>query len=159
MHPNAELLTRFYAAFARRDAEAMAACYAPDVVFSDPVFPKLEGVQAGNMWRMLCAAGKDLRVEASGIEADDTTGRAHWDAWYTFSATGRSVHNIIDARFEFANGLIRRHTDTFDLWRWSRLALGPSGLFLGWSPLVQNTIRDRARRGLEKWTADAAKRA
>jgi hypothetical protein len=98
-------------------------------------------------------------VEASGIEADDTTGRAHWDAWYTFSATGRSVHNIIDARFEFADGLIRRHTDTFDLWRWSRLALGPSGLFLGWSPLVQNTIRDRARRGLEKWTADAAKRA
>ena len=65
---------------------------------------------------------------------------------------------IIDARFEFADGLIRRHTDTFDLWRWSRLALGPSGLFLGWSPLVQNTIRDRARRGLEKWTADAAKR-
>ena len=158
MHPNAELLTRFYAAFARRDAESMAACYAPDVVFSDPVFPKLEGAQAGNMWRMLCAAGKDLRIEASGIEADDTSARAHWDAWYTFSGTGRAVHNIIDARFEFANGLIRRHTDTFDLWRWSRLALGPSGLFLGWSPLVQNTIRDRARRGLEKWTADAAKR-
>jgi ketosteroid isomerase-like protein len=159
MHPNAELLTRFYAAFARRDAESMAACYAPDVVFSDPVFPRLEGAQAGNMWRMLCAAGKDLRIEASGIEADDATGRAHWDAWYTFSGTGRAVHNIIDARFEFANGLIRRHTDTFDLWRWSRLALGPSGLFLGWSPLVQNTIRDRARRGLEKWTAEVSTRA
>jgi len=36
--PNAALIQRFYEAFQRSDAEAMAACYAPDVQFSDPVF-------------------------------------------------------------------------------------------------------------------------
>ncbi len=38
MPSNAAVIEQFYAAFARRDAEAMAACYAPDVVFAEPVF-------------------------------------------------------------------------------------------------------------------------
>ena len=33
---NADLIERFYAAFAARDGGAMAACYAPDARFSDP---------------------------------------------------------------------------------------------------------------------------
>ena len=33
MHPNAETIKRFYAAFAELDPEAMAACYADDVRF------------------------------------------------------------------------------------------------------------------------------
>ena len=36
---NKQLIERFYAAFGRRDGDAMAACYAPDASFSDPVFP------------------------------------------------------------------------------------------------------------------------
>jgi ketosteroid isomerase-like protein len=151
MHPNAELVTKFYEAFGRRDAEGMVACYAPDVVFSDPVFPNLRGAEAGAMWRMLCERGKDLRVEASGIDADDREGRAHWDAYYTFSATGKKVHNVIDARFEFRDGRIARHTDTFDLTRWAGMALGLKGKLLGWAPPVQNAIRKQADAGLRAW--------
>ncbi len=151
MHPNAQLITDFYAAFGRRDAEGMVACYAPDVVFSDPVFPNLRGDEARAMWRMLCERGQDLRIEASGIEADDRAGKAHWDAWYTFSATGQKVHNIIDARFEFANGKIARHTDTFDLRRWAGMALGMKGKLLGWLPPVQNAIRKQGDAGLRAW--------
>jgi ketosteroid isomerase-like protein len=80
MHPNTALIHRFYDAFAARDAEAMAACYAAEIRFSDPVFPDLRGRDAGNLWRMLCEAGKDLRIEASEIEADDASGRARWVA-------------------------------------------------------------------------------
>ena len=36
-HPNAELLRRFYAAFAALDAATMAACYASDAQFQDEV--------------------------------------------------------------------------------------------------------------------------
>ena len=100
MHPNADLIERFYAAFARRDWAAMAACYHPQVHFSDEVFD-LHGVDAGLMWRMLCTSGRDLQIEASGIAADAARGQAHWDAHYTFGATGRKVLNRIDARFEF----------------------------------------------------------
>nr|MBA2321513.1 nuclear transport factor 2 family protein [Deltaproteobacteria bacterium] len=58
------LVNKFYAAFAQRDGESMAACYHPDVHFSDPVFPDLRGRDAGDMWRMLTSTGKDLQVVA-----------------------------------------------------------------------------------------------
>lgn len=35
MHPNADLLTRFYTALGNRDADVMVACYHPDVEFVD----------------------------------------------------------------------------------------------------------------------------
>ena len=41
----------------------MAACYGPDVQFSDPVFTDLRGRQAGDMWRILTGAPGDVRIE------------------------------------------------------------------------------------------------
>jgi ketosteroid isomerase-like protein len=148
MHPNAELIRRFYDAFGRRDAEGMAACYADDVRFSDPAFPDLRGKNAGDMWRMLCEAGKDLRIEASEIDADDTTGRARWVAHYTFSATGRPVVNDIRASFRFQNGRIVEHRDVFDFGRWARQALGMPGLLLGWTGWMRGQVQARAAKGL-----------
>ena len=37
-HPNAALIDGLYAAFRKRDARAMAACYQPDATFRDPIF-------------------------------------------------------------------------------------------------------------------------
>ncbi|WP_412062036.1 nuclear transport factor 2 family protein [Rubrivirga sp. IMCC45206] len=150
MHPHAALLTQFYAALSQRDGDAMAACYHPEVHFRDPVFD-LRGPRAGAMWRMLCARGKDLTVVASGIAADDDAGAAHWEADYTFSQTGRPVHNVIDAAFTFRDGLVATHRDTFDLWAWTRQALGAPGLLLGWSPVLQNKVRATAAKGLDAY--------
>jgi ketosteroid isomerase-like protein len=152
MHANAQLIDRFYAAFARRDAAAMATCYAPDATFRDPVF-QLAGPEVGAMWAMLCARGKDLALEWRDVRADDRTGSAHWEPRYTFSATGRPVHNVIDAEFGFRDGRIAAHVDRFDLWRWSRMALGMKGTLLGWTPLVRTAVRRQARRGLDAWIA------
>ncbi len=105
------------------------------------------------MWAMLCARGKDLAVEWRDVRADDRAGSAHWEARYTFSATGRPVHNVIDAEFTFRDGRIATHVDRFDFWRWSRMALGMKGALLGWSPLVRNAVRRQARRGLDAWIA------
>ena len=98
------------------------------------------------MWAMLCARGKDLALEWRDVRADDRTGSAHWEPRYTFSATGRPVHNVIDAEFSFRDGRIAAHVDRFDLWRWSRMALGAKGTLLGWSPQVSNAVRRQARR-------------
>jgi ketosteroid isomerase-like protein len=152
-HSNAAQIAVFYAAFARRDPEAMLACYHADIAFSDPVFPDLDRTGVAAMWRMLCARGKDLAVEASGIEADAVTGRAHWVATYTYSATGRRVVNAIDAAFEFKDGLIVRHRDRFDLYRWARQALGWKGALLGWAPPVQRQVRAQAAKALATWRA------
>ncbi len=152
MHPNALLLETFYAQFAQRNYAGMIACYAPDIEFSDPIFT-LKGKHVGSMWHMLCAAGKDLNITVSNIQADDTHGQAHWEARYTFSSTGRRVHNRIDATFRFEQGKIRWHHDQFNLWRWTRMALGPVGLFLGWTPLIHNRVKRTAYRNLEKFIA------
>jgi ketosteroid isomerase-like protein len=156
MHPHAQLVDHFYGAFARRDAETMVSCYHPEIWFSDPVFQELRGPHAGNMWRMLCERAPTLVVEHSGVSADDTTGKAHWEAHYDFTATGRKVHNVIDARFEFKDGKIIRHADTFDLWKWAGMALGPKGKLLGWAPPVQNAIRKQAMKGLDAFEAKRA---
>src|SRR4051812_38692418 len=99
-------ILRFYEAFARQEGAAMAACYTSDVVFRDPVFPHLEGREAGDMWRMLCGRAKDLRIEFRDIRVDGEKGRAHWEAWYTFTKTGRLVHNVVDAEFTLRGGRI-----------------------------------------------------
>ncbi len=59
-----ELIERFYAAFDRKDGDAMAACYHPDARFSDPAFGELRGAEIGRMWRMLTERGEELEVEA-----------------------------------------------------------------------------------------------
>jgi limonene-1,2-epoxide hydrolase len=148
MHPHAELIRAFYAAFQRRDHAAMAAWYAPRATFSDPVFPALAGWQIGAMWRMLCERATDLEIELGTVVADASRGSAHWEATYTFSATGRRVHNVIEASFQFAGDVVQHHTDAFDLYAWTRQALGLKGVLLGWSAPVQKAIRSQAARGL-----------
>ena len=148
-HPNAVLLARFYAAFAELHPASMAACYAANATFEDEVFV-LEGRESiGAMWTMLCqgtrASGMaQWHLEAHDIAADGAVGRARWEAWYRFSATGRDVHNMIDAQFEFRDGLIVAHRDRFDFWSWSRQALGAPGLLLGWSPMLRDKVRSQA---------------
>ncbi|MEN9864677.1 MAG: hypothetical protein RL748_267 [Pseudomonadota bacterium] len=159
MHPNAALIESFYRAFQRKDAEAMAACYDANVRFSDPVFTNLEGRSAGDMWRMLLSRSKDLHLVFDGVEADDKQGKAHWVATYTFGPSGRKVVNDISARFTFKDGKIVLHQDHFDLWKWSRQALGIMGLLLGWTPLVRGSIRKQAAKGLELYQTQNTNKA
>lgn len=158
MHPHAELIQRFYRAFDALDGKAMQSCYAPQARFRDPVFDLLGAQEIGAMWQMLCEAAtargsQHWQLEVSAIEADDARGRAHWEPHYLFGPDARPVHNIIDADFEFRDGLIVSHVDTFDVWRWSRQALGLSGTLLGWTPWLQAKVRVQANRGLSKWKA------
>jgi ketosteroid isomerase-like protein len=154
--PPQQTIEALYAAFARLDADGMAACYAPDAVFDDEVFSLRGHRDVAGMWRMLCenvqANGRNAwRLEWSGVQADAQAGRAHWDAWYLFSATGRNVHNRIDAEFRFApDGRIAAHRDRFDFWRWSRQALGAPGVLLGWTPMLRGKVRQQAARNLRR---------
>jgi ketosteroid isomerase-like protein len=152
---HAALIRDVYAALGARDAAAMGACYSDDATFSDPVFPALdaEGVRA--MWAMLCARGKDLEVDVTDVVADEGSGAARWTARYTFAATGRPVVNEIASTFAFRDGRIVRQIDRFDLWRWSRQALGAKGLLLGWTPFLTRAVQHQAARSLAQWRARA----
>lgn len=142
MHPHAQLITDFYTAFQRGDADGMIACYHPEIEFSDPAFGALAGAEVGAMWRMLLERGQGhLRIEFGGVSASAERGRVHWEARYPYGKQQRPVHNRIAAEFTFQDGKIRTHRDRFSLWRWSGQALGTTGRLLGWSPLVRNKVR------------------
>jgi limonene-1,2-epoxide hydrolase len=148
-----QLLEAFYTAFKNLDAETMVNCYHDDVVFKDPAFGILNGDHAKNMWRMLCESqkGKDFKITFSNIEANDFNGSAHWEAFYTFSKTGRKVHNVIEAQFEFKDGKIIKHTDVFDLYRWSKQAFGLTGFLLGWTRFFKNKLNVQTNNLLSKY--------
>lgn len=145
---NGACIRSLYESFQRRNGAAMAACYHPDASFSDPVFTGLRGPEVGAMWAMLCERAREFELLFSDVWADERRGGARWEARYTFSATGRRVHNVIQARFRFRDGLIIQHQDRFSLWKWSAMALGPAGALFGWSPPVRSGIRRKAAAGL-----------
>ncbi len=154
---NEATIRRLYDAFARLDADTMAACYAPDAVFDDEAFSLRGAREIGGMWKMLCTATQAKGAAAwkltyRDVRADAAGGSAHWDAHYLFSATGREVDNAIDSRFTFTpQGLIATQRDRFDFWRWSRQALGAPGLLLGWSPMLRKKVRATAAANLAAW--------
>ena len=145
------LIEKFYKSFDQKDWKGMIECYHPEVTFYDPVFQNLDAAQVKAMWEMLCSNAKDLSVTLNRSESGDNYGSADWTAVYTFSATGRKVTNQVKAHFRFHEGLIVEHQDDFDLWKWSRQALGTTGLLLGWGPFVQNKIRKNAKKNLNKF--------
>ena len=149
MDKHEELIKTFYNAFSKHDFRAMQKCYHDEVEFFDPVFQNLNNKKVKAMWHMLCENGKDLQIDFGNIGIFDSSAKVTWNAVYTFSKSGKIVHNKIEANFHFKDGLIIQHTDEFDLWHWARMALGLPGILLGWSGLMQNKIRHMAGKQLE----------
>ena len=147
------IIENFYRAFDNLDAESMIDCYHKDIQFEDPAFGVLNGEKAKNMWRMLCHSqkGKDFKVKASNIVYNNMKGTADWEAYYTFRKTGRKVHNVINAEFEFKDGKIINHFDQFDLYKWSKQALGFKGLLLGWTTFFKKKLNAQTNKLLSEF--------
>jgi ketosteroid isomerase-like protein len=150
---SAATIQALYAALDRHDGDAAAACYTDDAVFEDPAFGRLTHGSVKDMWRMLATRSPDLSVtlHGYGVDEDGSGGWAQWSATYTFTSTGRAVLNEINARFQFADGLIREHLDTFPLRRWGAQALGAKGAVLGTTPLLGRIVRRQTRANLDAY--------
>jgi ketosteroid isomerase-like protein len=145
MRNNQELIIQFYTALQNMDYKTMQDCYHDDAIFFDPVFQDLNAYEVRNMWEMLCKSAKGFSLTFSDIEANDEYGSCKWKATYHISGKNKKVNNSIKAYFKFHEGKILEHTDDFDLWKWSRQALGISGWILGWSEFLQQQIRVSAQ--------------
>lgn len=142
MNTNSALIYKFYQSFAQGNAEEMIKCYHDDITFKDPAFGRLEGDRAKQMWSMLLSrANGDLYIKYSNVVANDDRGAAKWIATYPYGPNKRRVVNHINAKFEFKDGKIINHVDDFSMWKWSKQALGISGLILGWTPYLQNKVQ------------------
>ena len=152
MNPNEQLIEEFYAGFANHNAETMISCYHKDIQFQDPVFGLLKGENAGDMWAMLIERAKgNMDIVFSDIHAKDNSGSAKWIATYHFSKTNKKLVNPVYSKFEFKDGLIIRQSDTFDIWHWSRQALGWKGYILGWTGFMKTQIQKQAIQSLHQY--------
>ena len=147
-----QLINTFYTAFAKVDWQTMADCYHADVQFSDEAFVGLKGKEVGAMWRMLIErSNSNLIIHFSNVQASAEKGTADWVAEYVFSATGRKVINHIHAEFEFKDGKIWKHTDSFNLHKWASQAMGLKGQLLGGFGFFRKKVQQTARISLLKF--------
>lgn len=149
---NIELINKFYTAFANLNAEQMISCYSDSATFYDPAFGTLHGKDAKKMWRMLIDKSQgNLKITYSNVTATETSGSADWVAEYVFSQSGRKVINHINAKFEFWDGKIIKHTDTFDFYKWTKQALGIKGYLFGWTGFMKKQVRKFAIKSLDQY--------
>jgi len=154
MNSNEKVVEQFYSAFQKLDYQTMQACYVERASFSDPAFGRLEGNDIKAMWEMLCKNAKNFSLTFTPPHSiNEHTVECFWVAVYTFSKTGKRVENRIHATLKIQDGKINEHVDQFDFWRWSRQALGISGLLLGWSGFLHRKVTANARLALEKFIA------
>jgi ketosteroid isomerase-like protein len=146
-----QLINTFYTSFQRGDWKGMLTVYHPDIFFYDPVFGNLEGPRVRAMWEMLLSSAKGLDLQFGRTSTGDGYGSCYWTATYLFSSTGKKVVNRGKAMFKFSEGKIIEHQDDFSLWEWSAQALGWRGLLFGWTSVLKNKVREKARNNLEKF--------
>ena len=146
-----QVLIEFYTYFKNRDYAGMATLYHPQVEFSDPVFPSLKGKEVSAMWHMLVSRGKETQISFGNIKTNEVSGYCQWQAIYSYGAKKRRVHNFVSSKFTFQDGKILKQSDSFDLWKWLRMALGITGALLGWSSLLKGKVRKLADRSLREF--------
>jgi len=154
MNANEELITNFYKAFQKKDYKTMQNYYSDDATFNDPVFQNLNVNQVKAMWEMFCIKGKKLNIEYKNIKANENEGSCEWIATYQFSKTGKNVINHIYTNFNFDNGKIMNHADSFNFYKWVSQSLGLIGLLLGWTPFIRNKIQQGALKNLNDFMAN-----
>ena len=146
------IIDKFYVAFKNKDAETMACLYTDNASFQDPAFGLLSAKEVRAMWTMLLgSATSELNINFEVIKENEHSGEAVWHAHYFFGEDHRPVHNVVRSKFEFNQGKITKHRDRFNFWKWSWMALGTTGLLLGWSPILKNKVRVQALRRLTKF--------
>ena len=149
---NSEIITAFYSAFSRGDANEMTKFYADNIQFEDPAFGKLNGKQAKLMWEMLISRSNgDLVIEYSNINANEKNGTAEWIATYHYGPKRRKVVNHVKANFTFDQGKITKHIDEFDFHNWASQALGLTGKLLGKTKFLRNKVQTTTNNLLDKY--------
>ena len=143
--------TKFYSAFQQKNANEMNECYHPELQFEDPAFDKLSFAETSAMWEMLCESAKDLSIEFSILKSEANYVEVRWIAEYTFSKTGRFVHNEIIAHLSFKDGKIIQHIDQFDLYKWAKQAMGVQGWLIGATPFFKKKLNQQTNYQLKKY--------
>ncbi len=145
-----EIITEFYNNFSEGNAQGMTQYYHKDIVFNDPIFGTLKKERAFKMWEMLLSKKSEhTTISFDNIIEKEGFITVNWTATYLFGPQQRKVVNNVLATFRFQENKIIEHSDSFDLWKWTRQALGTSGYLMGWSSFMQKKIQHKMELQLD----------
>ncbi len=154
---------RFFEAFAASDWQTMARCYHDKASFSDPVYPDLREERIVYRWHQLLSAAEtstlksgsknshslnNLKLEYRVLFGDERKAQVLWTASYLYQ--NRSVSNEVLSTLAIWDDKIVRQVDEYNFWRWSRQALGLTGLAFGAMPWYQRSVQRSAQSRLEQ---------
>jgi hypothetical protein len=100
MHPNEELITKFYSAFQSKMETQWQIPTSPMQCFRILSF-KFKRERSRRYVAYVSRKRTKSFDSFFNVKADDMKGSADWEADYSFSKTGRMVYNKIHAEFTF----------------------------------------------------------
>ena len=143
-----DIVIKFYEAFKSKDYKTMQSLYAINALFGDEVFMNLSGFETGKMWEMLLKSAKDLEVSYKILSTSRNKAKVKWEAAYTFTKTGRKVHNVVISRFEIEDGKIVTQKDKFNFGKWSRQSLGFFPWLISFTGITRKKVQEAAEISL-----------
>jgi limonene-1,2-epoxide hydrolase len=137
----AEVVGQFYAAFERKDVDAMEKLYAPRLRFQDAIFSFDSAAGATHMWRKLFQVDPNAKLKFTLDSAEGSTVKGHWVADYHVG--GRPVHNEVSTTMKVEGGRILEHTDDFSWKKWAPQAFPAGRIFTlpGLDALAKGAVR------------------
>lgn len=162
MSAHYNIVYSYFDAFKQLDWKTMQNCYTEEAIFLDAVMGGLYGEEIKAMWQMLLSRNKGIAITVKNMEFDgeeviNSAGiagyycKVHWDAVYTFTPTGKKVHNKIISNIRVENDKIAEQFDQFGFYRWARQAFGLTGALLGWTPFFRKKVMNKARNNLKNY--------
>ncbi|KAG8746341.1 hypothetical protein FRC10_005330 [Ceratobasidium sp. 414] len=166
-----DVATRWFAAYSSGDYEGMKALAAPDYVFEDPAFGRLEGNRALAMYKMFLSGRDRSKAVWNVHEVKPSTDSqkvlgspppkspltkspqaiVRFEAVYKFN--GRPVTNQITSNILVVDGRVKEQIDKFDVPTWAGQALGIFGWLFGNFSFFQNSVKQKANARLDMFIA------
>ena len=101
--------------------------------------------------RLLSRSDGNIKIHFSIVDVNDQQGKVEWVAEYFYGKKKRKVVNKVSSTLLIDDGKIIQHTDSFDLWSWTRQALGLPGYLLGWTSFMRNKIQGMTKVRLDEY--------
>lgn len=145
MQENSELIDSFFKAFSERDFNTMKSLSKSSIVYYDPLYGYLNDGDVFMMW--------DDRYGKNGFTLMYHDVKDEGDDYYTVKvevvySRKKTITQQMKAYIKIENGLIAEYSHGFSVHQLCKQEYGLMGNLLGWNRLVQQRIKNDARREL-----------
>ena len=145
MHDHSNLIDSFFKAFSERDFNTMKSLTKSSIVYYDPLYGYLNDEDVILMWESRYGQ-KDFTLNYHDLKDEG-------DGYFTLKIDvtyfrKKMIRQPMKAYFKIENGFIAEYSHGFSVHQLCKQEYGLIGNLLGWNRLIQQRIKNDARREL-----------